>query len=41
MFLYNKKHNFIHVDIPLGIPAVSTTIKNFIGSFRVKKNLTK
>ena len=36
MFLYNQKHNFIHVDIPLGIPAVSTTIKNFIGSDDVK-----
>ena len=36
MFLYNQKHNFIHVDIPLGIPAVSTTIKNFIGSEDIK-----
>ena len=36
MFLYNPKHNFIHVDIPNGISVVSNNIRDFIGADDVK-----
>jgi len=32
MFLYNQKYNFLHVSVPLEIPAISANITEFIDS---------